>query len=165
LEVNFGREKRDAYSRFNLRNCYGWVASCDVACVDSMVSRKELVDISGQGLRCGWKTRNCHKRSRRSPETWTAGGPTLRGWRDLLNVRRERGELTSGVNSGVIDQANSSPRLLSSYSAALPLVEDRRQACPRRRRLCLATMAASRREQRPWRRTGGWGPASQPQGG
>jgi hypothetical protein len=98
LEVNFGREKHDAYSHFNLRDCYGRVASCDVAGVDSMVGRKELVDISGQGLCGGWKARNCRKRSRRSPETWTAGGPTLRGWHDLLNVRPKRGELTSGVN-------------------------------------------------------------------
>ena len=85
LEVDFGREKHDAHSHFNWRDCYGRVASCDLAGVDPMVTRKELVDISGQGLCGGWKTRNCHKRSRRSPETWTAGGPTLRGWRDLLN--------------------------------------------------------------------------------
>jgi hypothetical protein len=66
--------------------------------VDPMVSRKELVDISGQGLCGGWKARNSRKRSRRSPEALTAGGPTLRGWHDLLNVRPKRGELTSRVN-------------------------------------------------------------------
>jgi hypothetical protein len=98
LEVNFGREKHDANSRFNLRDRYGRVASCDVAGVDSMVSRKELVDISGQGLCGGWKTRNSRKRGRRSPKALTPGGPTLRGWHDLLNVRPKRGELTSGVN-------------------------------------------------------------------
>jgi hypothetical protein len=45
----------------------------------------------------GWKARDSRKRSRRSPEALTAGGPTLRGWHDLLNVRSSR-ELTSGVN-------------------------------------------------------------------
>jgi hypothetical protein len=99
-KVNFGREKHDAYSRFNWRDCYGRVASGDVAGVDPMVSRKELVDISGQGLCGGWKARDSRKRSRRSPEALTAGGPTLRGWHDLLNVRPKRGELTSGVNFG-----------------------------------------------------------------
>jgi hypothetical protein len=108
-KVNFGREKHDAYSRFNWRDCYGRVASGDVAGVDPMVSRKEVVDISGQGLCGGWKARDSWKRSRRSPEALTAGGPTLRGWHDLLNVRSKRGELTSGVTSGVIDQANKSP--------------------------------------------------------
>ena len=97
-KVNLGREKHDAYSSFNWRDCYGRVASCDVAGVDPMVSRKELVDISGQGLCGGWKARNSRKRSGRSPEARTAGGPTLRGWRDLLNLRPQRGELTSGVN-------------------------------------------------------------------
>ena len=70
-----------------------------------MVSRKELVDISGQGLCGGWKARNSRKRSRRSPEALTAGGPTLRGWHDLLNVRPKRGELTSGVNFRVLTVA------------------------------------------------------------
>jgi hypothetical protein len=98
LEGQFGREKHHAYSRFNWRDCYGRVASCDVAGVDPMVSRKELVDISGQGLCGGWKARNSRKRGRRSPEALTAGGPTLRGWHDLLNIRPKRGELTSGVN-------------------------------------------------------------------
>jgi hypothetical protein len=46
----------------------------------------------------GWKAGNSRKCSRRSPEARTAGGPTLRGWRDLLNLRPQRGELTSGVN-------------------------------------------------------------------
>ena len=41
---------------------------------------------------------NPRKRSRRSPEALTAGGPTLRGCHDLLNVRPKRGELTSGVD-------------------------------------------------------------------
>jgi len=59
-----------------------------------MVSRKEVVDISGQGLCGGWKARDSRKRSRRSPEALTAGGPTLRSWHDLLNVRPKRGELT-----------------------------------------------------------------------
>jgi hypothetical protein len=63
-----------------------------------MVSRKELVDISGQGLCGGWKAGNSRKRSRRSPEARTAGGPTLRGRHDLLDVRPNRGDLTSGVN-------------------------------------------------------------------
>jgi hypothetical protein len=61
-------------------------------------AEKELLDISGQGLCGGWKARNPRKRSRRSPEALTAGGPTLRGWHDLLNVRPKRGELTSGMN-------------------------------------------------------------------
>jgi hypothetical protein len=111
-KANFGREKHDAYSHFNWRNYYGRVASCDVARVDPMVSRKDLVDISGQGLCGGWKTRNSRKRSRRSPEARTAGGPTLRGWHDLLNIRPKRDELTPGVNLGVIDQTNKSLRLL-----------------------------------------------------
>ena len=55
-----------------------------------MVSRKELVDISGQGLCGGWKARNSRKRSRRSPEALTAGGPTLRGWHDLLTRLMQR---------------------------------------------------------------------------
>src|ERR1700722_15947419 len=95
LEISGGH---DAYSRFDWRDCYGRVSSCDVAGVDPMVSRKELVDISGQGLCGGWKARNSRKRSRRSPEARTAGGPTLRGWHDLLDVRPNRGDLTSGVN-------------------------------------------------------------------
>src|SRR3984957_19202415 len=84
-KVNFGREKHDAHSRFNWRDCCGRVASCGVAGVDPMVSRKELVDISGQGLCGGWKARDARKCSRRSPEARTAGGTTLRGWHDLLN--------------------------------------------------------------------------------
>jgi hypothetical protein len=97
-KINFVREHYDAYNHVNWRDSYWRVASCDVAGVDPMVSRKELVDISGQGLCGGWKARNSRKRCRRSPEAWTAGGPTLRGWHDLLNVRPKRGELTSGVN-------------------------------------------------------------------
>jgi hypothetical protein len=83
-KFNFGSEKHDAYSHFNWRDCYGRSAFCDAADVDPMVSRKELINISGQGLRGGWKARNSRKRSRRSPEALTAGGPTLRGWHDLL---------------------------------------------------------------------------------
>ncbi|HZZ21633.1 MAG TPA: hypothetical protein VFE60_03210 [Roseiarcus sp.] len=87
-KVNFGKENQDAYSHIDWRDCYRRVASCDVAGVDQIVSRKELVDISGQGVCGGWKARNAGKRSRRSPETLAAGGPTLRGWRDLLNSDR-----------------------------------------------------------------------------
>jgi hypothetical protein len=92
-KVNLGREKHDAHSGFNWRDSYGRVASCDVAGVDPMVSRKELVDISGQGLCRGWKARNARKRSWRSPKARTACGPTLRGWHDLLNIRPKRSEL------------------------------------------------------------------------
>ena len=42
------------------------------------------------------EARNSRKRSRRSPEALTAGGPTLRGWHDLLNVRQKRAEPASG---------------------------------------------------------------------
>ncbi|HEV7480228.1 MAG TPA: hypothetical protein VGO05_08110, partial [Roseiarcus sp.] len=68
-KVNFWREKHDAHSGFNWRDCYGRVASCDVAGVDPMVTRKELVDISGQGLCSGWKARNARKCSWRPPES------------------------------------------------------------------------------------------------
>ena len=58
------------------------------------------------------EARNSRKRSGRSPEALTAGGPTLRGWHDLLNVRPKRGELTSGVNLRRHRLANKSPHLL-----------------------------------------------------
>src|SRR3984957_16163504 len=109
LEISGGH---DAYSRFDWRDCYGRVSSCDVAGVDPMVSRKELVDISGQGLCGGWKARNSRKRSRRSPEARTAGGPTLRGWHDLLDVRPNRGDLTSGELPAPSTKPNKSQRLL-----------------------------------------------------
>jgi hypothetical protein len=119
-KVNFAREKHDAYSYFDWRDCYGRVASCDVAGVDPVVSGKELVNISGQGLCGGWKARNSRKRSGRSPEALTAGGPTLRGWHDLLNVRPKRGELTSGVNFGRHLQSQQIVGLLLGDLAASP---------------------------------------------
>jgi hypothetical protein len=75
----------------------GALLSCDVAGFDQMVGRKELVDISGQGVCGGWKACNSRKRSRRSPEALTTGGPTLRGRHDLLTVRPKRVELASAV--------------------------------------------------------------------
>ena len=77
-----------------------------------MVSRKELVDISVRGLCGGWKAGNSRKRSRRSPEARTAGGPTLRGWHDLLGVRPNRGDLTSGELPAPSTKPNKSQRLL-----------------------------------------------------
>jgi hypothetical protein len=71
---------------FDWRDCHRCRSAFGQPNFCPMVGRKEPIRVCGQGV-CGrWKASDARKRSWRSPEAFTAGGPALRGGRDLPPV-------------------------------------------------------------------------------